>query len=137
MTQASIQVALDARLATLTGFADAATAWPNKPFSPVPGTAYLAPTTTVNQRPGGAGVAGFVYWEGVYRIVASFPSAKGTAALLARLDAIRTHFKRGTTLTTSDNWSLIFEVPRSGVIGRDGDWFKGFVDCPFFGTETP
>lgn len=92
---AALETKLDAMIPSLP------TAWENSEYKPVTGTAYQRVfdlrTETVNPTYGD----GQAREEGIFQVTLCYPLLKGKKDATTRAGLIRTHFKRGTTMTSN------------------------------------
>lgn len=121
MSQLSIRRALEQRLAAMSP--SLATAFENVPFTPTPGTPYqranLLPAEPDNQTHGAA-----TYFElGVFQITLCYPHGVGPGAVEARVDLVKTQFKRGVSLVESGVTVNIIRTPTVAPAMPDGDRF--------------
>ena len=127
-----IRAMLESRLNTLTPAL--ATAWENAPYNPVVGTAYqrvyLLFATPENPTMGDD----FYREQGIFQINLFYPLQTGTATAATRAEAIKTLFKRGTSITSNGVTVQIEATPERSQGRRDGDrwalpvkirWFAG------------
>lgn len=97
--ETAIRAALTARLQTLSGLPSVA--WENVAFTPVPSVTYLAPALLPGEPfQAEIGPSGQNWHLGVYQVSIFAPKNVGVGALNTLRDAIVTHFKRGTTMTS-------------------------------------
>ena len=119
MSLTIIRAALENKLALLTpGFA---TAYENNPFTPVNGTPYqrvnLIPANPDNSMAGSK-----TYLEiGIFQVMLCYPIRYGTVAASTQAEAVRTHFKRGTSLVESGLTVLVTQTPRVSPAMVEGD----------------
>lgn len=110
MSVIATRKALEKHLATLSP--TLATAYESVTFNPVQGTPYqrvqLVPRTPENP------TVGDDYYRdiGEFQIFLCYPANQGVADAQARAEVIRTHFKRGTTLTEGAIEVLITRTPQ-------------------------
>ena len=119
MSQVSIRKALEQRLAIMTP--ELATAWENAPFLPVTGApyqkAFLLPGQPDNSEQGSKN-----YFEvGVFQVTLCYPLGTGPNAAQARAEAIRTQFRRGTTMTADGISVHVIRTPAIATGYTDGD----------------
>jgi hypothetical protein len=127
-----IRAMLESRLNTLSPAL--ATAWENAPYTPVVGTpyqaAYLLLATPENPTMGDD----YYREQGIFQINLFYPIQAGTATAAARAAAIKTLFKRGTSITSNGVTVQIEATPEVSQGRRDGDrwalpvkirWFAG------------
>jgi hypothetical protein len=90
-------------------------------YTPVAGTAYQA-AYVMSATPDNPTLGdGFYRAQGIFQISLFYPLAAGTATAEARAEAIRTSFKRGTTLTSGAVKVIISATPEIGQGRVDGD----------------
>ena len=119
MSQPTIRKALEKRLALLAP--SVATAFENEPFTPVTGTMYqrvnLMPNTPDNSTQGAA-----VYLErGIFQVTVCAMTGTGPAIAEAQAQAIRTHFKRGISMSEGGVQVTVTDTPRIAPALIDGD----------------
>ena len=110
MSLTIIRAALENRLAALTPAL--ATSYENAVFTPVNDVPYqrvsLLPANPDNSMAGSK-----TYLEvGIFQVTLCYPIKAGTAAASTKAEAVRTHFKRGTSLVESGLTVLITNTPR-------------------------
>lgn len=115
----SIRRGLEARLAAMTPAL--ATAWENKGFTPVAGVPYqrarILPATPDNASQGSKH-----YIEvGIFEIALFYPNGSGSADAQARAEAIRSWFKRGTTVTHGGVNTIVTHTPAKAQGITEGD----------------
>lgn len=124
-----VRKALEKRLATLSPAL--ATAYENASFTPVAGAAYqrvnLLPNTPDNSTQG----ASLYFERGLFQVTVCAPGGTGPAAADAQAQAIRNHFKRGTSLVESGITVNITDTPRQSPGYIDGDRWAVPVSIPF------
>lgn len=125
-----IHTALDTRLSTLAG--GVAIAWENIEYTPVKGTPYLRPTVIMSPSSLlGLGLDDLQMNEGIYQIDLFYPVDKGAGDLLAKADAIYTHFKGDRTLVSNSVTTHIKEISRTVPIIIDEAWQRASVEIHF------
>lgn len=129
MSQQLIRRALEKRLAAMTP--SMSTAWENAQFTPVSGTPYqrvnLMPNTPDNSTQGDK-----LYFErGIFQVTLCFPIGTGPASAEARSDALRAHFKRGTTLVETPIQVIVIETPKASPSMVDGDRYCVPIAIPY------
>lgn len=136
---AALEDALHARLKTLAAFDATNCAWPGVPYTPKPGTPYLAPRLVgVDRSVTGLGSTPILYWNGIYQVSAFYPTAKGNGPVNARIDQIIDLFKSGDAyaasplLTPGVRISAASPVPAAQ---QDGQWVQGIARISFFAHE--
>jgi hypothetical protein len=119
MSIIAIRQALETHLATLTPAL--ATAYENKDYVPVTGTPYqrvnLMPAQPDNSTMGQT----FYREQGIFQVMLCYPNNQTTLAVQTRAEAIRTLFKRGTTLEQSGLKVHIINTPKIGIGFHDQD----------------
>lgn len=118
MSQVTIRKALDKKLTALGAFA---TVHENEVYAPITGTpyqeSYLLPANPDNSTLGQSH-----YLEiGIFQVSLKYPPGKGPVEAQARAEAIKAHFKRGTTLVESGVQVLITETPAIAAGFMSGD----------------
>ena len=112
-----IQAALDTQLSTVTGIP---VAYPNVPYKPSAGTAYLRasflPAETVQAS---MGATGKDETNGVYQIDVVAPRGSGR---VQQIDTVADLFKRGTVLTYNSVKLRVRSVSIAPAI-LDGEWY--------------
>lgn len=124
-----IRAALEKRLALLTPVLS--TSYENVPFSSTGGVPYqrvnLMPATPDNSTMGG-----FMYREqGLFQVSLCYPLTTGPAAAEVRAQALRLHFRRGTSLTEGGLTVNIINTPRISPAIVEGDRFVIPVSVPW------
>jgi hypothetical protein len=101
--------ALEKHLSALTP--SLSTAYEGVSFSPINGTPYqrvqLVPSRPENPTLGDD----YFRDNGEFQVFLLYPSNKGTGEVLGRAEALRSHFKRGTTLTEGNSVVQIMRTP--------------------------
>lgn len=93
-----IRAALTARLMAMTDLPDVA--WENTAYTPTVGVPYLVPSIMWGESfQAEYGTSGLNREVGIYQIRCVYPDGEGEGPLLNMIGRIKTHFKRGTTLT--------------------------------------
>lgn len=114
-----IRKALEKRLGTLAPAL--ATAYENASFTPVAGTPYqrvnLLPATPDNTTLGDA----YYRETGIFQVTLLYPANAGPGTAEARAEAVKAHFKRGTSMTESGVTTLITRTPAIAGGFQDGD----------------
>jgi hypothetical protein len=100
-----------------------ATAWENQDFSPVPGTPFQA-VTLLPAEPDNPEAGGFYREQGLLQVTLCYPLQGGPAAALARAEAIRAAFKRGTSLTKNGVTTVVERTPEIGPGSPDQDRYQ-------------
>lgn len=119
MSIAKVRAALETRLGTLTPALP--TAFENAAFTPVAGTPYqrvfLLPATPDNE------VLGCDYYReiGILQVSLYYPVNGGPGTAQARAQLLRTHFKRGTTMTSGGVTTTVSATPAIAPAFVDGD----------------
>ena len=124
-----VRKALEKHLATL--LPALSIAYENVTFQPVAGVAYmrvnLLPNTPDNNTQGAA-----VYWErGLFQVTLAYPAGTGPAAADTQAQALRTHYKRGTSMLETGVTVIVTETPRVSPGFIDGDRFSVPISIPF------
>lgn len=136
---AALTDALHDRLKTLAAFDAANCAWPNVPYTPKPGTPYLAAQLVgVNRSVTGLGSTPILYWTGTYQVSAFYPAAKGNGPVNARVDQIIDLFKAGDAYAAPPLLTPGVRISASSPIPPaqpDGQWVQGIVRISFFAHE--
>ncbi|MHB1125238.1 MAG: DUF4128 domain-containing protein [Ramlibacter sp.] len=122
MSEVLIRKALEDRLASLPGgLGDAATAYENAAYTPQAGQPYqranLLPATPDNAIQGAASYLDV----GVFQITLLYPLGAGTGDAALMAEALRQHFRRGTTLTEGELSVLVTHTPHVARGYPDGD----------------
>lgn len=137
MSQASIFQAINAQLSTLPNIDEPNVAWLGVAYVPQAETPYMdtsMPAITAKMIT--VGKAGVYEWRGIYRVACNWPMGGGIDDVLAQSDAVRALFQNGTTLLTSDGWTVKFFAPDPKPLLQDGAWIKGIVEMPWFLHEV-
>lgn len=130
MSYTNIRSAFAAQLQTLPNLP--AVAWENVTFTPVPGAPYFKPSLLMSEPSQAAlGDAGENEQRGVYQISIYFPSEGGEKGLYDYIDAIRSHFKRGTRLT-HEGQSLTIRNVWPGPLLQETDRLHVPVSIAFY-----
>lgn len=88
------------------------TAYEGVAFTPVSGTPYQA-VQLVPRRTENPSVGDDHYRDtGEFQVFLAYPTNSGSATILARAEALRTHFKRGTSLVEGSTTVLITRTPQ-------------------------
>ena len=104
-----VRKALEKKLALLTPAI--AIAYENMAFTPVLGTPYLRANLLPNS-PDNSIMGQATYFErGIFQVTACYPLNAGTANAGAKAQAIRNHFKRGTTMVESSVTVIVTKTP--------------------------
>jgi len=119
MSIISIRAALETKLNGITPAISIA--WENVPFTPVAGTPYaqiyLMPASPDNPTLGD----GFYRERGILQISLMYPLQAGPLTAETKAEAIRTAFKRGTTMTSGSVTVVVDRTPEIGQGRVDGD----------------
>jgi hypothetical protein len=109
MSLVIISRALEKKLALLTPAL--ATAYENKDFTPVNGTAYqkanLLPATPDNQTIG----SGYYKERGVFQVTLCYPQNANALDARTRAELLKAHFERGTTMVESGLTVIVTLTP--------------------------
>lgn len=129
MSLTIIRAALEKKLMLLDG--SMATSFENASITPTPGTPYqdavLMPATPDNQIMGRS-----VYCErGIFQVSLMYPIGKGSKDAGDKAQALRAHFKRGTSLAESGLTVNIINTPGVSTGMRDGDRYRMVVSIPW------
>lgn len=122
MSRAAIRAALES---WLNGMSPAiSTAWENRSFTPVNGTPYqrvnLLAADPDNTTQGSA-----MFIElGILQVTLNYPVGAGPAAIEARAEALRSRFKRGTTLSASGINVHITRTPSIEPAIQEPGWYS-------------
>ncbi len=121
MSDQNVRRALEQRLAAMSPAIP--TAWENVHFTPTVGTAWqranMLPAAPDNT------MLGPREWMeiGIFQVTLFYPQGVGSADAQARAEAVREHFKRGTTLSHSGVTTIITHTPAKAA---------GFVSGGFY-----
>jgi len=117
----NIAAALDTKLSTLAG--SWPIAWENVEYRPTALVSHLRPTfLPASARQADLGSAGRNFLTGVYQVDIFTPTGPGRAVAIAKADAVVTHFKRGTSLTSGGYpVTCVRAVAAPGRV--DGAWY--------------
>lgn len=127
----SIERALLTRLTTL-DFTQSQIAWPNMPFQPTNGTAWLRPSFLPAQTEAGAASAiAHNRYAGLFQVSLFYPAGSGTTAPSEEADGIMTHFKRDTKLTEGTVTVLIIGPPYRLPAELEPDWLHIPIRIPY------
>lgn len=129
MSMVIIRRALEKKLAALSS--NIAIAYENVAYTPITGTPYqraeLLPNSPDNSIQGSS-----VYIErGIFQITAMYPTGAGTAAAGTHAQNVRSHYKRGTSMTESGITVLITNTPKISPAIIDGDRYCIPISIPF------
>jgi hypothetical protein len=132
MSISSIRVALETHLNTISPAIQYA--YENVPFTPTTGvpyaSVYLLPATPANPTMGD----GYYREQGIFQITLRFPLQAGPKTAADRAEAIRTAFKRGTTLTYNSVNVIIDRTPEISEGRVDGDRWSVPVKIRWFSS---
>jgi hypothetical protein len=107
-------------------------AYENVPFTPTTGvpyaSVYLLPATPANPTTGD----GYYREQGIFQITLRFPLQAGPKTAAGKAEAIRTAFKRGTTLTSGTVNVIIDRTPEIGEGRVDGDRWSVSIKIKWF-----
>jgi hypothetical protein len=121
MSQVTIRKLLENKLKALAS--SFPTAYENADYKPITGTAYqscfLLPSTPDNST---LGQSHFIEL-GLFQINVNYPQGTGANAAQAKAEAIKSHFKRGTTLTESDIILVVTDTPRIAPAFVADGWY--------------
>ena len=121
-----IRIALDARLATLSGLPPVA--WPNAQYVPTIGTLFIRPTLLAAETVGGTLESD--RHTGIYRVDVFSPVGVGDGTAIALLDSIGDHFAPMTTFTSGVAGVQIVSCSQS-LRGNDGVWYNLSIDIRY------
>ena len=97
-TYTDIRAALASHLMALPDLPDVA--WENTAYTPEVGKPYLVPNVMWGESfQAEYGTNGLNREVGIYQIQCVYPDGEGAGPLNAMIDAVKTHFKRGTKIT--------------------------------------
>ncbi len=132
MSISSIRIALETHLSNMAN--PISYAWENVPFTPVAGVPYasvfLLPATPANPTLGDA----YYREQGIFQVTLRFPLQAGPKTAADKAEAIRTAFKRGTTLTSGTVKVIIDRTPEIGEGRVDGDRWSVPVKIRWFSS---
>lgn len=98
------------------------TAWQNIPFTPVIGTPYqrvaILPVAPDNSVMG----QHFYFEQVIFQVVLCYPENAGSSAAMTRAEAIRTWFKRGTTMVGAFT-VIVKDTPAIAPAMSDAGWY--------------
>lgn len=114
-TQQEIRGALQTQLMTL-GWADQ-TAWPNRQFTPTPGTPYQR-VDTLFAEPNSYGIGDGAMERGIFQVTLAYPLNGGVAESTARAESIRAAFTKNSR---PGGLVKVARKPEVTRIGVDGD----------------
>ncbi len=122
MSLPQIRRALEKHLAALTP--GVPTAWDNVSFSPPADGSVYQEARFVPNEPNGEMMDSLTYIEqGFMQVALFYPQGKGPRDAENRVDALRTHFRRGTTLVEGGVSTIITRVPTvAAAVPADGQW---------------
>lgn len=125
----SIRRALETHLAAMSPAL--ATAWENAPFTPVSGTPYQK-AFMLYAAPDNSTLGCQRRREvGVFQVTLCYPTGVGNSACQSRAEAVREHFKRGTTVSHGGQSVLVTQTPNKATLGVDGDRYMVAVSIPY------
>jgi hypothetical protein len=121
MSLPQIRRALEKHLAALTP--GVPTAWDNVSFSPpADGSVYQEARFVPNDPITPMDTLTFIE-QGFLQVALFYPQGKGPRDAENRVDALRTHFRRGTTLVEDGVSTIITRVPTvAAAVPADGQW---------------
>lgn len=122
--RAALESALDDMSPALT------TQYENAPFTPTPGTAYQA-ATLLTAEPRNDEVSASFVEQGLFQITLRYPLNTGPAAAAARVNMIRTTFRRGATFTKDGVTVTVNRTPEILPAYTEGDRYVVPVRVPF------
>ena len=132
MSISSIRIALETHLSNMAN--PISCAYENVPFTPVTGVPYqkvfLLPATPANPTMGDA----YYREQGIFQVTIMFPLQAGPKTAADRAEAIRTAFKRGTTLTYNSVNVIIDRTPEISEGRVDGDRWSVPVKIRWFSS---
>jgi hypothetical protein len=109
MSIAAIRKALEVKLAAMSPAV--ATVYENTEYTPVAGTPYqranLLPAEPDNSTQGST----YYREQGIFQVTLCYPQKVGPGTALARAEALRTHFKRGTTMEKDGLTVIVMRTP--------------------------
>jgi hypothetical protein len=110
-----IRAMLESRLNTLSPAL--ATAWENAPYTPVAGTPYQRAWLLIATPDNSTMGDGYFREQGIFQITLMYPLQTGTSTAAIRAEAIRTAFKRGTSMT-GNGITVRVELTPEIAVGR-------------------
>ena len=132
MSISSIRIALETHLNTISPAI--LTAYENVPFTPVTGVPYqkvfLLPATPANPTMGD----GYYREQGIFQVTLLYPLQAGPKTAADKAEAIRTAFKRGTTLTYNSVKVIIDRTPEISEGRVDGDRWSVSIKIRWFAS---
>lgn len=129
MTQTNIRAALEKALAAMSPALS--TAYENKTFSPVVGTAYQK-AATLFAEPDNPEIGSGYQERGIFQVTLMYPKGEGAGAATARAALLRATFARGSTFTYGGTTVIIERTPEVGAGFNDGDRWAVPVRCRFY-----
>lgn len=141
MSWTTVNGLLDSHLSTFAAAQSPtlAVAWPNRKFTP-PDAAYLRPHfLPAGTAADGLGSDAQDLQRGIYQIDVLGLPGKGPGAVLALLDALRAHFKRGLTITSGarTDASVVIESYRPGPEMEEDTRYKRPLSITFRAYMDP
>lgn len=136
MSLNDIRVALENHLAT-TSPALPSVAWPNVPFKPTHGTAYLrAQFIPVTRRPVVVGPSPEQRYSGLFMVDVYTPDDNGAAAGMAYADQIMTRFN-GSDAVTTTNVVVRLEYSEAKMPLHEAPFYVIPVEIGWYSFVTP
>lgn len=130
-----IRGALVSRLKTLPGL-PSGVVWDNVPFTPTLGSAYYR-VALLPAEPSQAALGddGANEQTGIFQVSLCFPAGTGTKALQGAIDALCSHFKRGTQLVYNTQEVRVTKT-WAGNLMQETDWVVIPVSIRYY-AQTP
>lgn len=123
--RAALEIALNAMSPAL------ATAWENRPFTPVIDTPYQR-VHLLTADPDNPEMGNGYTEQGILQITLFYPDKVGPAATDARIELIRATFKRGNSFTNSGIVTTILNTPSRSPSYNDGEFYATPVKIRFY-----
>jgi hypothetical protein len=127
-----LQAALDASLDSFATAQSIDVAWENASYDPTVGTPYLRVTfMPISPMQATTGTDGYNQLGGLYQVSVFYPSARGSKGARQMADALISHFKRGTSLTSGGETLKIKSSGRAKGI-NEPNWYHVPVTIDWF-----
>ena len=120
MSQLVMRQLLETRLNTMSPALS--TSWQNVPFTPIIGTPYQR-AAIIPVAPDNSAMGQHFYFEQViFQVVLCYPENTGSNAAMARAEALRAWFKRGTSLVGTYT-VIVKDTPAIAPAMSDAGWY--------------
>lgn len=130
----NVRSALETRLATVAGLP--AIAYEGVRYTPVPGTPFVEPTIVpISERPVTMGDGHLVLHEGIFMVVLVYPNGKGSGAIEAMANAVKSKFKASDTENVNSVIVRFRYAERLPSV-HQSDWIRVPVAIGFYLHDT-